>query len=54
MVNWQPGASLATLRQRAKTLSTVRKFFADRDILEIEGDESWNKRLKNIKNYEKH
>tara|TARA_B100001142_G_C14187829_1_gene598775 strand:+ start:23 stop:979 length:957 start_codon:yes stop_codon:yes gene_type:complete len=36
MVNWQPGASLATLRQRAKILSTVRKFFADRDILEIE------------------
>ena len=23
-------------------------------FLEIEGDESWNKRLKNIKNYEKH
>ena len=36
MVNWQPGASLATLRQRAKLLSTVRKFFTDRDILEIE------------------
>ena len=36
MVNWQPGASLATLRQRVKILSTVRKFFADRDILEIE------------------
>ena len=36
MVNWQPGASLATLRQRAKLLSTVRKFFSDRDILEIE------------------
>ena len=36
MVNWQPGASLATLRQRAKLLSIVRKFFADRDILEIE------------------
>ena len=35
MVNWQPGASLATLRQRAKLLSTVRKFFTDRDILEI-------------------
>ena len=36
MVNWQPGASLATLRQRAKLLITIRKFFADRDILEIE------------------
>lgn len=36
MVNWQPGASLATLRQRAKLLTTIRKFFADRDILEIE------------------
>ena len=36
MVNWRPGASLVTLRKRAELLSTIRKFFSDRNILEIE------------------
>jgi len=33
---WQPTASLATLRQRAVLLAAIRKFFAERDVLEVE------------------
>lgn len=36
MVNWQPGASLATLKKRADLLATIRIFFAERNILEVD------------------
>jgi len=35
-MGWQPSASLATLRQRAKLLGTARSFFAERGLLEVE------------------
>lgn len=34
--NWQPTASLAALRQRARQLAYVRGFFASREVLEVE------------------
>lgn len=34
--NWQPSASISTLQQRAKILSTIREFFATRGIVEVE------------------
>lgn len=34
--NWQPSASIAQLKQRAKFLSDVRHFFARREVLEVE------------------
>ncbi len=36
MVDWKPGASLQNLRLRAKTLGEIRRFFAQRDILEVD------------------
>lgn len=33
---WRPSCSLAALRTRAKMLGTVRRFFADRDVLEVQ------------------
>ena len=33
---WQPSADIDTLIQRASLLATVRKFFADRDIVEVQ------------------
>lgn len=33
---WQPRASLAALKQRARTLSLIRGFFQQRDLLEID------------------
>jgi len=36
MDDWKSGASLATLKLRAKLLAITRKFFADRGVLEVE------------------
>ena len=33
---WQPTASIATLRKRAQHLQRIRDFFAARDVLEVE------------------
>lgn len=35
-IEWQPSASLDTLQKRAKILSQIRLFFANRDVLEVE------------------
>ncbi len=34
--NWQPSASIDTLRARASILKSIRDFFAARDVLEVE------------------
>ncbi|CAM4077424.1 elongation factor P--(R)-beta-lysine ligase [Pseudoalteromonas byunsanensis] len=33
---WAPSADISTLKQRAKILATIRAFFAERDVLEVE------------------
>ncbi|WP_027961295.1 EF-P lysine aminoacylase EpmA [Halomonas halodenitrificans] len=35
-VDWQPTATIATLRQRARCFALVRAFFAERDVWEVE------------------
>lgn len=35
-MSWQPSADFDTIRQRARLLGTLRQFFADRNILEVE------------------
>ncbi|MBC3766594.1 elongation factor P--(R)-beta-lysine ligase [Neptunicella marina] len=34
--NWQPTASIDTLKQRAKIIAQIRQFFADRNVTEVE------------------
>lgn len=34
--NWQPSADIATIKRRAQYLADVRRFFAQRDVLEVE------------------
>lgn len=36
MVDWKPSASLQNLRQRAQLLATIRRFFSERGVLEVE------------------
>lgn len=36
MDDWKPSANLHLLKQRAKMLMTIRSFFAQRDVLEVE------------------
>ena len=33
---WQPGASLITLRQRSRVLSELRDFFQQRQVMEVD------------------
>jgi len=35
-IKWQPTASVATLKQRAAIIAKIRKFFFDRNVLEVE------------------
>ncbi|GAA6130895.1 EF-P lysine aminoacylase EpmA [Halopseudomonas sabulinigri] len=35
-IDWKPGASLAALRRRAEIINQIRRFFADRDVLEVD------------------
>jgi len=36
VINWQPSASIETLRTRAQILKTIRDFFVSRDVMEVE------------------
>ncbi len=35
-MNWQPTASIEQLKSRAKVIQTIRQFFANRDVLEVD------------------
>jgi len=34
--NWRPAASIATLKERARIIQQIRRFFIDKDLLEVE------------------
>ena len=34
--NWQPSATISTLKQRAAILQKIRQFFADKQVLEVD------------------
>ena len=36
MVDWKPSSPLQNLQQRAQVLASIRRFFAERDVLEVE------------------
>ena len=36
MQNWQPNATLSTLKKRAAIIRTIREFFYRRNVLEVE------------------
>lgn len=36
IADWQPSASIANLLKKAKIVSNIRRFFADRGVLEVE------------------
>ena len=36
MTSWEPSASLTTLQQRASIIRTVREFFYERQVLEVD------------------
>lgn len=36
MIDWQPSAPLANLRRRAQIIAGIRRFFAERDVLEVD------------------
>lgn len=36
MVDWKPSASLQNLQQRAQALAKIRRFFSERNVLEVE------------------
>lgn len=35
-MNWQPSATIDTLKQRARLIQTIRQFFIDREVLEVD------------------
>jgi lysyl-tRNA synthetase class 2 len=36
VIQWQPGANMAALRQRSRVLSELRDFFQQRQVMEVD------------------